>query len=117
MADCIARRIVQIMSPFVYLVRPRFDGLDPCAGFVDVCNTIWGQDPHDLSHGDRAEVFQDNKVNKIVNVRKVVSFQLLNRDLAVEAKRENVFAGLADIRRVPIQTMDLFLNLMRKCGC
>ena len=108
--------VVQIMRPVVQFLRTRLDGFPPCAGLFDIGRAVGNQDPHDFAHGDSIEVFRDNEVDEVVDIRESIVAQSINRDLAVKIAREDMFASFLNILFIFIQTVHLGALVRAQCG-
>ncbi len=94
------------MRPFVHLFGPRLDRLRPLAILLDVRHATGDQDPHDFFHRDSSQVLRNEKVDEVVSVRQALRSPLFNGDLAVQAERPDVLAGLLDVLRIGVQSVN-----------
>ena len=112
----IATGVVEIMRPFVDLLRTRLANRLPYSGLLDIGDTVGGQDAHNFAHDNTVEVLRDNEVDEVVDVWQLVAAQPVDRYPAVKIERENMFAGLFNILYVVIETMHHVAVIRVQCG-
>ena len=100
--DRIVVRPVQVVRPFVDLLRPRLDRLLA----VHVGHAQRGENAHDLVHRDIAEVFGHDQIHQVVDVGKVCPGKGVDRHPPIPAERPDTPSGSFHVGLADIQALD-----------
>jgi len=73
------------MRPFVYFGRPGLNRLLPLIATLETHNAAGGENTHHLVVRNLAEVLGDDEVHQVIDVRKPLAVEGIDRDLPAAA--------------------------------
>ena len=83
--DGVAAGVVEVVGPFVDVLRTRLDGHLPTSVRTDHCNALRSEHAEDFLHLKVAQVFGDDEVDQIVDVGQSLAVESVGGDVAVKA--------------------------------
>ena len=108
-------RTMEIMSPFIDVVRSGFDDYRPETALFDIGHAVRREHAHDLIHCHFQRFLADQQVDEIVGIRQIIRFPRLDRHFAVKTQRLNVFSCLFDVFSVSIQAVNKVTIIRIEC--
>ena len=115
--DRVVRRIPQEVSPLVDVCRPWFHGLLPGVASSDHDNAVRAEHPQDLIHRDVASVFDNNKIDQVVNEWQRTLTPTLHRHLPVLSFLDKPLSCRFYVSSITIEAMYEILaaSAQRRC--
>ena len=95
------------MSPLIDILRPRLDGLFPAAIHPGIGNAAGSQYTQNLIHAHTSQVFDDNKIDEVLDIGKPLAGQPVDRYAAVDPQRMDMLPGSLDLLSVGVETVHL----------
>ena len=102
----ISTGVVEKVGPFVNVFGPRLDGLAPAAVLPCVQRAAGSQHTQRFGHRDAAEILGHYQVHQVFRVRQMLPVEAVDRDRAVQSKRSDILACLADVLHILIQPVN-----------